>query len=98
MIDSVMFGDLSRKPVVVEYVEYLFFRQLCATVCRPFTCSAADDPIQDVIVMGARLQMPRVHAERIIAAMTNYEPFRDPAVKVFIAKAMSGEIAGANGE
>jgi hypothetical protein len=48
--------------------------------------------------MGARLQMPRVHAERIIAAVTNYEPFRDPAMKVFVAKAMSGETGGSDGK
>ena len=98
VIDPVIFRNVGGRPWIIVYVEHLIFRQLCATISRPFTCSAADDPIQDVIVMGARLQMPRVHAERIIAAMTNYEPFRDPAVKVFIAKAMSGEIAGANGE
>jgi len=98
MIDSVMFGDLSRKPVVIEYVEYLFFRQLCATVCRPFTTSAPDDPIQDVILMGARLQMPRVHAGRVIAAMSNYEPLGDPAMKVLVAEAVRGEVMLGHGE
>jgi hypothetical protein len=42
--------------------------------------------------------MPRVHAERVIAAVTNYEPFRDPAVKVFVAKAMGGTAGGSHGE
>ena len=98
MVDPVIFGDLRRQAVVMEYVEHLIFRQLCITVFRPTTTSVPDDPIQHVVFMGARLQMPRVHAERVIAAVTNYEPFRDPAVKVFVAKAMSGTAGGSHGE
>ena len=98
MVDPIAFGDLCRQAVIVEYVEHLIFRQLCATIFRPTTTSVPDDPVQHVVLMGARLQMPRVHAERIIAAVTNYEPFRDPAMKVFVAKAMSGEIGGSDGK
>lgn len=98
MIDPVILGDLYRQAVIVEYVEHLIFRQLCATIFRPTTTSVPDDPIQHVVLMGARLQMPRVHAERIIAAVTNYEPLRDPAMKVFVAKAMSGETGGSHGK
>lgn len=98
MINPIISGDLPWETFIVEYVEHLIFRQLCATICRPFTTSAPDDPIQDVILMGARLQMPRVHAARIIAAVTNYEPFRDPAMEVFIAKAMRGKTHAAHGE
>ena len=98
MIDPITLRDLSRQAIIVEYVEYLVFRQLCATICRPTRASLPDDPIQDIILMGASLQMPRVHAERIIAAMADYQPFRDPAMKVFVTKAMSGDITGSNGE
>lgn len=98
MINPIMLRNLSWETFVVEYVEHLIFRQLCATVCNPTTCSVPDHPIQDVILMGARLQMPRVDAARIIAAVTNYEPFRDPAMKVFVAKAMRGKICTAHGE
>ena len=88
MIDPVVFRDVGIRPVVVDYVEHLLFRQLCATVCRPFVCSAPEDLVQHVVLMGARLQMPRVDAERVIAAVTNYQPFTDPAVKVFVGEAM----------
>ena len=88
MIDPVIFRDLGIRPVVFDYIEHLVFRQLCATIARPFVCSAPEDLIQHVVFMGARLQMPRVDAERVIAAVTNYQPFGDPAVKVFIAEAM----------
>lgn len=98
MIDPVIFRDVGGRPWIVVYVEHLIFRQLCATVCRPTTCSVSDHPVQDVIVMGARLQMPRVHAGRVIAAMSNYEPLGDPAMKVLVAEAVRGEVMLGHGE
>lgn len=98
VIDPVIFSDPRWKALVMEYVEHLLFRQLCATVCRPTRTSVPDDPIQSVVLMGARLQMPRVDAERVIAAVTNYQPFGDPAVKVLVAKAMREVPGTGNGE
>lgn len=98
VIDPVIFSDPRWKAFVVEYVEHLLFRQLCATVCRPTCTPVPDDPIQSVVLMGTRLQMPRVHAERVIAAMANYHPVRDPAVEVLIGKAVSKATGTGNGE
>ena len=86
------------RPFVVVYIEHLVFRQLCATICRPFPTSAPDDLIQHVVLIGARLQMPRVDAERVIAAVTNYQPFGDRAVKVLIAKSVGANLLLADGE